>query len=291
MKKILCLLVLIFVLCGCNTNNGTNDNNNNQTNDSGNSNVSGNGMVITTYDNFKISSLNKDAHSKTGQTITFTKAGEYTVSGSFDGSLVFNVSSTESVTLFLDNAKIHAVDNHAIYWMNDTGKIEIKAVENTINEISVKVHAVNEYNAIESENNIEIGGSGQLTINGGQKHAVKGSNIEIKGKVNLSITAVKDGLHGKQILISGGNTKIYDCTDAIQADVNNSNLKGTITIEDGSLTISNCKRAFRATKTVTIEQLAGCTITINVNNTETLFETAKINYVNGKFLVNGAAYK
>ena len=61
MKKIICLLVLIFVLCGCNTNNSTNDNNN-QTNDSGNSNVSGNGMVITTYDNFKISSLNKDAH-------------------------------------------------------------------------------------------------------------------------------------------------------------------------------------------------------------------------------------
>ena len=111
MKKILCILVLIFVLCGCNTNNATNDNNNNnnnnnnnQTNDSGNSNVSGNGMVTTTYDNFKISSLNKDAHSKTGQTITFTKAGEYTVSGSFDGSLVFNVSSAESVTLFLENA-------------------------------------------------------------------------------------------------------------------------------------------------------------------------------------------
>ena len=172
-----------------------------------------------------------------------------------------------------------------------TSPVVANIYRNTINEINVKEHSTNLYSAVESENNIEIGGSGQLTINGGQKHAVKGSNIEIKGKVNLSITAVKDGLHGKQILISGGNTKINDCTDAIQADVNSSNLKGTITIEDGSLTISNCKRAFRATKTVTIEQLAGCTITINVNNTETLFETAKINYVNGKFLVNGAAYK
>ena len=304
MKKIICLMLLIFVLCSCNVGDSTSDDtdNNNQdntqdnTNNNENTNTPGNNVeeskeVTTTFGNFTISSLNSNAYSKNGQTITFTKAGEYTVSGSFEGSLVFNVDSKESVTLYLNNAKITSVDNHTIYWMNNTGKIEVKAMENTVNEINVKVHAMNLYSAIESENNIEIGGSGKLSINGGQRHAVKGSNIEIKGNVDLTIEAIKDGLHGKQVLITGGNTKINNCTDAIQVDVNSSNLKGTITIEEGNLTISNCKRAFKATTSVTIKQLAGCTITIKVNNTETLFETAKVNYVNGTFLVNGSAYK
>jgi hypothetical protein len=281
MKKIVCLLMLMFVLCSCNADNDTNSSDDN-TQDSTNSNET---------NDFTITCLMPNAYSKSGQTITFTKAGEYTVSGSFDGSLVFDVNSGESVTLYLKNAKINSVDNHGICWKSENGKIEIKAVENTINEINVKAHSTNLYSAIESENNIEIGGSGKLSINGGQRHAVKGSNIEIKGNVDLTIEAVKDGLHGKQVLITGGNTKINNCTDAIQVDVNSNNLKGTVTVEEGILTINNCKRAFKATTSVTIQELAGCTIKINVNNTETLFETAKVNYVNGTFLVNGVSYK
>ena len=305
MKKIICLFILIFVLSGCVGNNSTtNDNNTNtnnstnneNTNDNQNSNNDNNGsssnnVITNTFGDFTISSLISDAYSKNGQTITFTKAGEYTVSGTFNGSLVFSVDSLESVTLYLKNANINSTNNHAIYWMNDTGKIEIKAVENTINEIKVSGHATNLFSAVESENNIEIGGSGKLTIQGLQRHAIKGSNIEIKGNVDLTIEALKDGLHGKQVLISGGNTKINNCTDAIQAEINSNKQKGTITVEEGSLTISNCKRAFRADTSVTIKQLTGCTITIKVNNVEELFECIKFDYINGTFLVNGAAYK
>lgn len=305
MKKFIYLLIVLFLLSGCSGNNNSSNNNNDSSNDTtndtennnqnsnneSNGNTSSDNIITNTFGDFTISSLIPNAYSKDGQTITFSKAGEYTVSGTFNGTLEFKVDSTESVTLYLNNANINSTNNHAIYWMNDTGKIEIKAVENTTNEIKVSEHTTNLFSAIESENNIEIGGSGKLSIKGYQRHAIKGSNIEIKGNVDLTIEALKDGLHGKQVLITGGNTKIINCTDAIQAEINSNKQKGTITVEEGILTINNCKRAFRADTSVTIKQLTGCTITINVNDVEELFECIKFDYVNGTFLVNGAAYK
>lgn len=298
MKKLVYLFVLLFAISGCSLNINNADSNKDDSNLNENvptvapDNSEQVGNVITnTFGDFKISSVVNNAYTKNGNVIKFTKGGEYTVSGTLNGSLVFDSSIIDSVTLFLNNANITASDNHAIYWMKDTGKIEVKAVENTTNTITVKADASKLFSAIESENNIEIGGSGKLTIKGLQRHAVKGSNIEIKGNVNLIIEADKDGLHGKHILISGGNTTIKNCTDAIQADVNSSNLKGTILVEEGTLTITGCKRAFKATVSLTIEQITGSTVTINVNSTSTAVETPTINYVSGKFYINGASYK
>lgn len=291
MNKIIYLFITLLFLVGCSANNMTNSNSNNQNEvETPDNTVTENGIITNVFGDFTISSIIKEGYSKSGQVITFTKSGDYTISGTFNGSLFFNVDTTDSVTLYLNNAKINSTLNHAIYWMNETGKIEIKAMENTINEITVLANSNGLCSAIESENNIEIGGSGKLVIKGNQRHAVKGSNIEVKGNVDLTIEAVKDGLHGKQILITGGNTKINNCTDAIQADINSNNLKGTITIEEGILEINNCKRAFKAATSILIKQLTGYTITINVNNTQTVIECLNVDYVDGTFLVDGESY-
>lgn len=304
MKKIIFILMLVFVLGGCNLDSSINDfeKEENQTNqppvegdgnfdpeDNENQNPVDN-VKTKTIDGLTISSIN-EGYSKNGENIIFTKAGEYTVSGSFNGSLIFNVDTIESVTLYLNNANIESVSNHAIYWTKTTGKIEIKAVADSVNTITVKEDASSLFSAIESENNIEIGGSGKLTIKGLQRHAVKGSNIEVKGNIDLTIEALKDGLHGKQIIISGGNTKINNCTDAIQADINSNNAKGTILIEEGYLTINNCKRAFRAATSITISVLTGSQIVIYVYNTTTAVECNVVNYLSGTFKVNGVDYK
>lgn len=303
MKKFIFILLLVFILGGCNLDSSINDANNNDENTQIEDNqpvktpiepdntIEENGVITKTFGEFTVSSIVGDGYSKNGSTITFTKPGEYTVSGKLDGSLVFSADITESVTLYLNNVTINSKANHAIYWMSSSFKIEIKAMENTVNSITVLTDSSSLFSAVESENNIELGGSGKLTIVGNQRHAVKGSNIEVKGNVELNIQAVKDGLHGKQILISGGNTTISNCTDAIQADINSSSLKGTIKVEEGILTINNCKRAFRAATSVTIEELPGLTLTINVNNTSITIEAPTISYVSGIFKVNGANYK
>ena len=314
MKRILFILVFVLLLAGCTLDASLNgvDNSgqeipgdnqppviedngnfdNGDVNDDNNNHIQPEdpNLISKKIDNLTISSLN-EGYSKSGNDIIFTKAGEYIVSGSYSGSLVFSVDTLESVTIYLNNANIESVSNHTIYWTNTTGKIEIKAMEGTTNTITVKEDASNLFSAVESENNIEIGGSGKLTIKGLQRHAVKGSNIEVKGNVDLTVEAVKDGLHGKQIIISGGNTKINNCTDAIQAEINSNNAKGTILVEEGYLTINNCKRAFRATTSVTISVLANSNIIIYVYNTNTVIDCPTVNYVSGTFKVNGVDYK
>ena len=324
MKKIIFIILLVFILGGCNLDQSINDYEGNKTQpveqtpvgdtpivtvpqktpvepgggtpvDPGNNptqpGTTDPNIITKKVGNLTISSLIGDGYSKSGSNLIFTKAGEYTISGSYEGSLVFNVSTMESVTLYLNNVTITALYNHAIYWTSSSGKIEIKAMENTVNEITVLADSTSLFSAIESENNIEIGGSGKLLIKGLQRHAVKGSNIEIKGHVDLTVEAVKDGLHGKQIIITGGNTKINNCTDAIQADINSNDAKGTILLEEGVLTITNCKRAFRATTSLTIQVVAGGTLEINVNNTKTPIEVPEVYYVSGTFKINGVNYQ
>jgi hypothetical protein len=298
MKKIIFIMIVLFTLCSCTLKYGSDQiktpNNDGQVDNTpvepDDSEISGS-VITNKYGDFTISSTVSDSYSKSGDIITFTKPGEYTLSGSLNGSLHFDSNIGGSVTLYLNNANITSINSHGIYFMSDIGKVEIKAMENTINSITVAADSSKLFSAIESENNIEIGGSGTLNIKGLQRHAVKGSNIEVKGNVTLNIEAIKDGLHGKQVLISGGNTTISNCTDAIQAEVNNNNLKGTIKIEDGTLIITSCKRAFRASVSLTIEVIAGGNVIININNTSTVFEVPSVSYVSGTFKINGVDYK
>ena len=97
-------------------------------------------------------------------------------------------------------------------------------------------------------------------------------------------------MHGKHILFTGSETTIHDCTDAIQAELNSSNLKGTVVVEGGTILINNCKRAFRAEVSVLINKVT-TDIVIKVNNTKTLYETPTFNYKSGTLLVNGKEYK
>ena len=296
MKKVLLILLLLLFVSGCNiTNNNKNDSNDNNvlepsTPSTPDDSSVNDGITTNKYGNFTISSLTTD-YEMVNNKLTISKGGEYTLSGVLNGSIIVSSSVDASVTLYLNNLVISTKDYHGIHYMSENGKLEIKAFENSTNSITVNPNSSKVYSAIESENNIEIGGSGKLVLKGYQRHAVKGSNIEIKGNVILEIEAVKDGLHGKQILISGGFTTINNCTDAIQAEVNNNNLKGTILIEEGNLTISNCKRAFRANTSLTITPLSSSSVNINVSKVEEAIDTPKVNYNGGIFKINGVDYK
>ena len=292
MKKIICFLVILFsfvFLTGCNENENDNIPNDNPSSEK----IPNNNLPDD--DNkeeaeFQIITTVSNGYSLSGDTYTFTKPGEYKVRGILNGTLFFAANIADSVLLYLDGVTITAKNNHAIYWASENGKIEIKTTEGSVNTIKAVANGSKVYSAIESENNIEIGGSGTLNIIGSQRHAVKGSNITIKGNSKIDIKAIKDGLHGKHILFTGSETTIHECTDAIQAEVNSSNLKGTIVVEGGTLTINNCKRAFRADVSVTINKV-NSDITIKVNNADVLYETPSFNYKSGTLLVNGKAYK
>lgn len=254
MQKILFIFILFLCLSGCTLDNQEDS----TTDETIPTTIDGNTTPdITTPDeiltneyligDFKITTSVVNGFTFDENVINFTEPGEYIVSGIFNGSLIFSETILDSVELYLNNAHITGSTLPAIYWKKDAGKIEIKAMADTINTITQSSNIALLNAAIESENNIELGGSGSLTISGLQKHAVKGSNITVKGNVKLDISAVGDGFHAKHVLFTGGFSVFHHCTDAVQADVNKNNQKGTILVEAGTIIIKNTNTAFQAT--------------------------------------------
>lgn len=289
MKKILIIMSLLFLLAltGCKIVDNTESTVKSTTD-----------ITLPSYQNsLDITTDVVDGYLEGSNKITFAKGGTYTLKGTFNGSLVFASSLQEAVTLILNEAYLYNDSMEVISWQSDVSKIEIKAQNDTVNKIEVLHNNKYEVNAINSENNVELGGKGTLIIVGAQKHAVKGSNIVVKGNVTLDITAEKDGLHGKQITFNGGNTTIHDCNDAMEANINSKGNKGTIAITNGTIKIDNCITAFKAEmslkiieRALTATEEAGV-INIKITKTEVTIDSPETDISSTvTFTVDGAKY-
>ena len=228
---------------------------------------------------------------------TINLAGEYELSGNLEGRIVCSDKLTQKVTLVLNGVNITS-SNSVIYWSSESSKIEIKAKENSVNTLTVTNALGKENSVIESENNLELGGKGTLNIVANQKHAVKASEITIKGSVILNVEAVKDAFHAKAITVLGGNLNIENCNDAFEAELNSKGNKGTIVINGGIIKIKNCNYAFKSETSVTIKvgfDTDGITLLnlkIELTNTElvTISSTNDIDVSNGIITINGVDY-
>lgn len=216
---------------------------------------------------------------------TFNVSGEYTLSGDLKGRLVFSEDIGDSSTIKLNNCNITS-SMIAVSWTWDSKKINIITVDGTTNTITTTA-GEDECSAINSENNVKLGGSGTLTITGNQKHAVSASDLEIEGTIKLNVKAANDGLHAKSVAISGGTTVISDCGDeGIQVEINKKGNKGTVEISDGAVTIKNCKNAVKADTSVTVASPA----TLAISSCEEAIVCDTVSAATGTTTVDGNAY-
>ena len=140
--------------------------------------------------------------------LTFTTAGEYTLKGVLNGYIECLSTLTEKVTLVLDGITITS-DKPAISWLSEKSKVEVKAKKDSSNYLITTASDTLTNSTIVSNNNIEFGGKGSLSIVNNQKHGVSASEVTVKNEIALSITAnVKDGIHAKAVTIENGNISI-----------------------------------------------------------------------------------
>lgn len=202
--------------------------------------------------NFTIKSNILDAYSTSqngSETIyTINKSGEYTLSGSLNGQIIFASSLDTSVKLNLNNVSITS-SSQCIFWQSEIKKVELSPLSNTINSLT----STGIQSCVESNNNIEISGSGSLSINSKSKHALDGSNLTVSESPKLTITASKDGFHGKNILIGGGDITISNVDDAFQADINSKGSKGTFTMTNGNVVINNANSIVKADTSIDVQ--------------------------------------
>lgn len=159
--------------------------------------------------------------SKYNSNVTITKAGEYTVSGTFKNAILVN--SDADVTLTLNNVNINNSVTSAIANIGK-GKLTLRLPANTVNNLTDG--GSSEYDAcIYSNGALVIEGEGTLNVNGkqveGEGIATETNNITINGgKINIECAddGINAGGDGATITINGGEVYIKASGDGIDSN-------------------------------------------------------------------------
>jgi len=178
-----------------------------------------------------------------GSIIRITAGGDFTVTGTLENGKII-ISTTDRVKLRLSNTSITCKNDSAIF-VEQSDKTFITMESGTTNTITSKG---TEEGAIYSKDDLEIKGSGTLSIGSQLGHGIKASddlNIE---NGTLIIIAARDGIHTNETCdISGGTLTITAAKDGIESEEN-------LLIRGGNLTITAGGQEYTAAGEVTIDE-------------------------------------
>ena len=162
-----------------------------------------------------------DGISVSDNIITISKGGDFEVTGTLDDGQIV-IDTEEKVKLRLSGMSLTNKNGSAVYVKN-ADKAYITWTDNTENTLTDGENYTsgdeNEKGCITSRDNLEIKGSGSLSVNGNYNHGIFSSNsIEI-GNGNITVNAKNDGIHANDTLaISGGTVNVTAEGDGIQAE-------------------------------------------------------------------------
>lgn len=175
--------------------------------------------------NLDTMSVDGDGVSVDGNTITISKGGDFTVTGTLaDGQIAVNAldenGDKDKVKLRLSGASITNSSGPAIS-VTAADELFITLTDGTENSLTDSETYSDESidGCIYSKDDIEIKGSGSLNINANHGHGIKSNDSLEIGNGSININSKNDGLHANEtILISGGTLDIDAVGDGIQAE-------------------------------------------------------------------------
>jgi hypothetical protein len=180
-----------------------------------------------------------------GSVVTISAAGEYSVSGTLDnGQIVINTGDEAmKVTLTLNNASITCLDAPAIM-VEKADKLKLVLADGSENTVTSGVEgtapaADASGAAIFSKDDLDIEGSGKLTVNGYINNGIASKNdLTIQGGY-VTVNAVNNGLRGADsVQIEAGTLVISAGNDGIKSATTDKDGKGFITVSGGDVTVS-----------------------------------------------------
>lgn len=173
----------------------------------------------------------------------------------------------------MSGINISSSKNAAIYCKN-CDDLYITLTENTQNIISDAENYIYD-NAEKEESNaalfsktdLNIGGTGWLTVNANFKHAVYTKDDLVIEGGGFHINSVSDGIKGKDsVNILDGKFEISSCGDAIQASNSDDIKLGYVQIQNGDFNIRSCGDGIQAESSLII---SGGTFDIITDDTPT----------------------
>lgn len=241
-KRIFCFLVLIiFILNGCQTSTRQSSGTVNANQVIGSTNLEYDDNDI--YQEYTESEVTKiDLNNQTGD-IQITSGGTYLLNGTLtDGSIQINVSKSDTVRLILNNVSITNNNGPAIACMEakkliislEQGSVNVVSDGNNYQDISTDSPTA----AIYAKDDMTINGSGTLSVTGNYNDAIASKDTLKLMEGNYEIVSVDDGIVGRDFLyIYDGSYNITVEGDGLKTTYDIDTSKGNMIIEGGVFNI------------------------------------------------------
>ncbi len=216
--------------------------------------------------------INGNGASASESTITIFADGVYKITGTLnDGQIIINAPDTAVVELVLSGVNITNSKNAAI-WCKNCDDFLITLTDDTHNIVSDASDYIYDDSskqepsaAIFSKTDLNIGGTGNLTVNANFKHGIYSKDDLVIEGGRFKITSAGDAIRGKDSLnILNGRFEIDAGGDAFQASSIDGAELGYLQIADGEYIIKAAGDAIQAETSLTI---LGGTFDITTNNT------------------------
>ena len=190
-------------------------------------------------------------------TLTISAAGTYVVTGELsDGQIIVDVGDEDKVRIILNGVTINCSHSAPIYVKN-ADKVFITLNENTENTLTdgseyVQTDDNTVDGVIFSKADLTINGEGNLNITANYKHAIVSKNDLVITGGTYNITAVSDGLSGKDcVKIKDGSFNITTSDgQGITSKNDEDTTKGYAYIAGGTITINDCYEGIEGTAIV-----------------------------------------
>lgn len=197
--------------------------------------------------------------SATGNVVTITAPGSYSVSGSCqNGQLIVNCSKDDDVYLVLNGLSLTCQYGPAIL-CESADKLTVTLNGSSVNTLSDGAGYSTEMAedtgaALFSRDTLVINGTGSLTVNGVYKDGIKSKDgLKLCGG-SVTVNSAEDGIVGKDYLLAAAGTVVVNSgLDGMKSTNSASEDKGYVSISGGNFTINSGSDGIQAESTLLIK--------------------------------------
>ena len=200
--------------------------------------------------------------------ITITKAGNYRLSGTYEGQVKVEAADSDMVRLILDNATITNSTGAAINVV-EADEVVIYTASGSTNTVSdgssySDTASGSPDAAIYSKSDLTLAGEGTLKVEGKYEEGIHTTDGLVIASGTLEVTAANTGIKGKDYVdILDGTVTVTATKDGIKATNDTEGNRGWVRLSGGTVNISAGDDGFKAERVL---EISGGTLNITQSN-------------------------
>ena len=213
--------------------------------------------------------------------ITITKAGNYKLTGTYDGQIKVDAADSDMVRLILNNATITNSTGAAINVV-EADEVVIYTASGTTNTVSdgssySDTASGSPDAAIYSKSDLTLAGEGTLKVEGKYEEGIHTTDGLVIASGTLEVTAANTGIKGKDYVdILDGTITVTATKDGIKATNDTDGNRGWVRLSGGTVNISAGDDGFKAERVL---EISGGTL--NITQANEGIEAQYINILDG----------